>query len=174
MTAARPLAAVPNDDTDADLEAQAVDLDRELHLIAAAVRATPAAIMACPILATDLYRPTDGMVWDQIGTLAAAGITPDLVTVKARIERAGNLGDRLQRRLLDVVTCQALPEQLPIYAQTVLSATYRREVVSYGLAVAAAGEEMAEAELWPVIEGGGRRLRAIIQRIENLNIGDPQ
>lgn len=135
-------------------------------LLGSALMSPPEAIteVATLVAPGDLNTTSQWVIWQAITDRAKAGLTGAEIVLDELI-RTGQATPAVRLELANAATAGAYPEQLHAYAAPVVADAFRRAVESYGQALADAYATASEEELWQFVIDGGRKLRAIVDRL---------
>lgn len=141
-------------------------------LLCAALLARPEAVadVAALVAPGDLNTTPQWTIWETITDRARQGLTGAEIVLD-ELTRTGQATTAVRLELANAATAGAYPEQLHAYAAPVVAAAFRRAVESYGQSLIEAHATASEEELWQFVIDGGRKLRAVVDRLTAVRGG---
>lgn len=112
-----------------------------------------------------LLDPSVGTALDVALELATQGRQPDPNTLNAELLRRGlyegRAGELVRVRVIAATSPSQYAERLPEFAAAVLADVYRARLAAAGAALSAGAGTAPEDDLWLLLEGEGRAVRAV-------------
>lgn len=148
-----------------------IDAQPSRLILCALMWASPAQVLeALELLEVDDFTTPHTEILDAIRRLAEHGKS-GAQAVLSELMRTGDLNGPIRREMESAPFAGGVLEGVRDYYTAYLATVFRDRAAAHGRALADASETSPEGELWAAVLDGGRELRRVATRLEQLRGG---